>query len=139
MANENSKIAVELPGVDFAEMAKQAIAGQLISAMTATPAMIQAIVAKALTQTVDTEGKPRSGGYSSDKPYVQWVAEDMIRKCALDAMLVEFEKMKPEIEKAVKSEIRKSAPAIAKAVCAAYLNADQTRYHTTVEFKVAAR
>lgn len=138
MAQENSKVEIGIPGVDFAQMAREAIAGQLTMAMTATPAMIQQIVAGALTQRVDSEGKPRNG-YGSDKTFVAWVCEDMIRKAVIEMFKARVEELRPEIEKAVTREMRASAPAIAQALVKSYAENVGHGWTTQIEFKVLPR
>lgn len=135
MATDNSKVEIQVPGVDFAQMAREAIAGQLTAAMVASPAMIQKIVAAALTQKVDSEGHARNG-YGGDKSYVEWVCENMIREAVVDLMGKELERMRPDLEKAVVTEIRRSAPTIAKALVKSYGENVGHNWSTKVEFHV---
>lgn len=135
---DSSKVEIGIPGVDFAQMAREAVAGQLTQAMAATPAMVQKIVAAALTQKVDSDGKARNG-YGSDKSFVEWVCEDMIRKAVIDMMKARLEELRPEIEKAVAREMKASAPAIAKALVQSYAENVGHTWTTQVEFKVVPR
>ncbi len=140
MSNEKTgSVNIAIPGVDFAEMAKQAIAGQLTQAMTATPEMVQTIVAAALTRKVDENGNvPRYSG-RDDRPFIQWVCEDMIRAVTLEVFKAKVEAMRPQIEKAVDAEMKKGAPAIAKALVSAYVVESGQRYNTTVSFNLKPR
>jgi hypothetical protein len=138
MATDSGKVEIGIPGVDFAQMAREAIAGQLTQALTASPAMIQTIVAGALTQRVDSEGKARNG-YSSDKTFVTWVCEDMIRKAVIDMMKARLEEMRPELEKAVARDIKASAPAIAQALVKSYGESVGHQWNTQIEFTVMPR
>lgn len=135
---DSSKVEIGIPGIDFAQMAREAIAGQLTQAMAATPAMIQRIVSAALTQKVDSEGRPRNG-YGSDKTFVEWVCEDMIRKAVIDMMKARLEEMRPALEKAVAQEIKASAPAIAQALVKSYGESVGHQWNTQIEFKIAPR
>jgi hypothetical protein len=138
MAVENSKVEIGIPGVDFAQMAREAIAGQLTQAMAATPAMIQRIVATALTQKVDSEGRARNG-YSSDKSFIEWVTEDLIRKAVVEMFKTRLDEMRPDIEAAVAREMKKQAPAIAQALTKSYVENVSHQWTTTVNFTVAPR
>lgn len=138
MSDKNSKVEIGIPGVDFAQMAREAIAGQLTQAMAATPEMIQRIVAAALTQKVDSEGKARSG-YNSDKSFIEWVTEDMIRKAVIEMFAARVNALRPEIERAVAAEMKRSAPAIAKALVAAYAENVGHSWTTAVNFQITPR
>jgi hypothetical protein len=140
MANEKTgSVSVTVPGVDFAEMAKAAIAGQLTQAMVATPAMIETIVAAALTRKVDEHGNNPRYAHDAKTPFVQWVCEDMIRAVTLEVFKAQVEAMRPQIEKAVVAEMKKSGPAIAKALVSAYVVESGQRYNTTVSFNLKPR
>ena len=135
---DSSKVEIGIPGIDFAQMAREAIAGQLTQAMSATPEMIQRIVAAALTQKVDSEGKARNG-YGSDKTFVEWVCEDMIRKAVIEMFKARIAELSPEIERAVAKQMKSSAPAIAKALVDSYAENVGHAWNTQVEFKVTPR
>lgn len=135
---DGSKVEIGIPGVDFAQMAREAIAGQLTQAMAATPAMIQRIVAAALTQKVDSEGRPRNG-YGSDKSFIEWTCEDLIRRAVIEMFKARLEELRPEIEEAVAREMKKSAPALAKALTKSYSDNVGHTWTTTVNFSVAPR
>ena len=133
-----SKVEIGIPGVDFAQMAREAIAGQLTQAMAATPEMIQRIVASALTQRVDSDGRARNG-YGGDKTFIEWVTEDLIRKAVIEMFKVRIEELRPAIEKAVAAEMKRSAPAIAKALVASYAENVGHTWTTQVNFTVVPR
>lgn len=138
LTKDNGKLEIGIPGVDFAQMAREAIAGQLTQAMAATPEMIQRIVAAALTQKVDSEGRARSG-YGSDKSFIEWVTEDIVRKAVIEMFKVRVEELRPEIERAVAAEMKRSAPAIAKALVASYAENVSHSWTTQVNFSVSPR
>lgn len=135
---EPSKVEMSIPGVDFAQMAREAIAGQLTQAMSATPAMIQKIVVAALTQKVDTEGRPRNG-YGGDKSFVEYVCEDMIRKAVIEMMNKQLVEMRPEIEKAVARVMKSSAGTVAEALVKSYLENVGHSWNTQIDFKITPR
>jgi hypothetical protein len=138
MATDTSKVEIGIPGVDFAQMAREAIAGQLTQAMAATPAMIQRIVAAALTQKVDNEGKPRHG-YGADKSFVEWVCEDLIRRAVIEMFKARMDELRPEIEASVARELKRSAPVIAKALVRSYNENVGHGWNTTINFAVEPR
>lgn len=138
MPTDNSKVEIGIPGVDFAQMAREAIAGQLTHAMAASPAMIQRIVASALTQKVDSDGRARNG-YGSDKAFIEWVCEDMVRKAVIDMFKARLDELRPEIESAVAREMKKSAPAIAQALVKSYAENVGHQWNTQVNFTIAPK
>lgn len=137
-AEASSKVEIGIPGVDFAQMAREAIAGQLMQAMVATPEMVQKLVVAALTQRVDSEGHARNG-YSQDKPFIEWACEGMIRKATLDMFKAELERLRPEIEKGVARCVKESAGAIAKALTESYISGSGHQFNTAIELKVTRR
>lgn len=136
--DNNNKVEIGIPGVDFAQMAREAIAGQLTQAMAATPAMIQRIVASALTQKVDTEGRVRNG-YGNDKSFIEWVTEDLIRTAVIEMFKVRVEELRPDIERAVTAEMKRSAPAIAEALVASYAENVGHSWTTQVSFAISPK
>lgn len=108
----NAALKVEVPGVDFAGLAREAIAAKLTEAFTNTPEIIQKVVATALAMKVDSEGKPSNYSYST--PYIEWMAQQAIREAVTKVMREKAESLEPVIRQMVEKELSKSLKAAAK-------------------------
>jgi hypothetical protein len=128
----NDSIAVKVPGVDFAEMARQAIAGQLTAAMVKSDSMVQDIVATALTHKVDSNGSP-GRGYSGDTPYIEWICRDLIAKVTKELIAERVEAMRPVIRKQLEKTIAKSVPALAEAFTESFIASTKQHHYLKVD------
>lgn len=121
MSLQKASLNIEMPGVDFAGMAREAIAGKLTEALVGSDAAIQGIVAAALTSKVDSRGQ--TSQYPSDNkiPFVEWLAHDLIRKAALQAVQSKVETLRPAIAKQIEAQLSKNAKSIAVALTDSFI------------------
>jgi hypothetical protein len=113
---ENMKI--EVPGVDINAIAQQVIAAKVTEAMLG--ANLGPIVAAAMMRNVDQNGaETRYNG----RPFVEWVAEDVIRKATIAAVQAKVKEMAPALEAAIVKELKGSASLSAKVIVAAFVGA----------------
>ena len=80
---ENPNNTIALPGVDFTELAKQAISAHILKGFASSPELITQIVAGALTRKVNSEGKVDSYPHHNTHSFLQFVTEDLIRKATI--------------------------------------------------------
>lgn len=127
---------IQIPGVDFGKLAQEAIAHQITKAMVGADAFVNTTIAEALSRKVDTEGKPSSRGYGVEMPFVQWVAEDLVRSAVRKAIALKVEEMRPTIEQSVAKALRAQAGTIAQGMVEAMTaNVKETgRWGMNVEF-----
>jgi hypothetical protein len=127
---------IQIPGVDFGKLAQEAIAHQITKAMVGADAFVNTTIAEALSRKVDTEGKPSSRGYGVEMPFVQWVAEDLVRAAVRKAIALKVEEMRPTIEQSVAKALRAQAGTIAQGMVEAMTaNVKETgRWGMNVEF-----
>jgi hypothetical protein len=133
---ENPSNTIALPGVDFNELAKQAISAHIVKGMASSPELITQIVAGALTRKVDNEGKVNSYSHHNTHSFLQFVTEDLIRKAALEALQQHVDSMKPDIVKAVTAQLKKAVPAIALALVDGFAQNAKDRYRMNVAVKL---
>lgn len=133
---ETPSNTIALPGVDFNELAKQAISAHIVKGMASSPELVAQIVAGALTRKVNSEGKVDNYQHHNTQPFLQFVTEDLIRKAALEALQQHVEAMKPDIVKAVAAELKKAAPAIALALVEGFAANAKDRYGMQVGVKL---
>ncbi len=105
---------IQIPGVDFGKLAQEAIAHQITKAMVGADAFVNTTIAEALSRKVDTEGKLSTRGYGVEMPFVQWVAEDLVRSAVRKAIAAKVEEMRPTIEQSVAKALRAQAGTIAQ-------------------------
>ena len=105
---------IQIPGVDFTQLAREAIAHQITKAMVGADDLVNATIADALARKVDTEGRPSNRGYGSEVPFIQWVAEDLVRSAVRKAMAAKVEEMRPGIEAAVAKALKNQAGVLAQ-------------------------
>lgn len=127
---------IQIPGVDFGKLAQEAIAHQITKAMVGADAFVNTTIAEALSRKVDTEGKPSTRGYGVEMPFVQWVAEDLVRSAVRKAIALKVEEMRPTIEQSVAKALRAQAGTIAQGMVEAMTaNVKETgRWGMNVEF-----
>jgi Zn-dependent oligopeptidase len=132
MANQQASMSIALPGVDFGEMARQAIAVKLTEALVGADQSIIGIVAAAMDRKVSPENGNVGASYQNTIPYVEWLAQDLIRKAALDALVKKVEALKPQIEAAIEKQLLKDRKRIASVLAQGFLEAAQSKYYVKV-------
>ena len=112
---------IQIPGVDFAELAREAVAHQITKSMVGADDMVNKIVASALARKVNDKGI--IGQYSSENtiPFVVWMAEDMIRASVRTVLVSKLAVMQPQIEREVERSLRACVKDIAKSATATLL------------------
>lgn len=127
-----ASLNIEMPGVDFGAMAREAIAAKLTESLIGADAAIQGIIADALTRKVD--GRGQVSQYSSDNkiPYVEWLAQDLIRKAALDAVQAKVELLRPALAKQIESQLSKNVKSIATTLTDTFIKRAQEGHGVTM-------
>ena len=109
MSNEG-KVSVELPGVDFAALARQVIALEVSKALSLPKEAVNNLVAAAMQEKVDEQGKPSR--YGDGKTFIEWAARSAIRDAVLDVIKTRVESMRPKIAELIEAQLRKNAKAM---------------------------
>ena len=126
MADTPKAGTIQLPGVDFAELARHAIAQKITEAMVGADDQIRAICAAALAVKVDCEGKIDT--YNAKTPYVEYLTGQLIRKAAADALKKNIDALAPAIEAEVAKALKASAKDTAHALTASFLDSCKKDY-----------
>ena len=114
-----ASMKIDIPGVDFEQMAREAIAVRLTESLIGSDEVIQKIVAAALTQKVNEKGVVGSS-YDNKIPFVEWMAHDLIRQATIDVLKARAEALKPALEKAIEAELKRTTKNTAKALANAF-------------------
>lgn len=127
---------IQIPGVDFTALAREAIAHQVTKALVGSEAFVTTTIAEALARKVDSEGKYTNNRGYNELPFVQWVAEDLVRAAVRKAIAAKIDEMRPEIESAVSKALRAQAGVMAKSMVEAMTAnmKDGGRWGVNVEF-----
>ncbi len=132
-------LSIEMPGVDFAGLAREAIAANLTKALVGADATIVQIVVAAMERKVESNGNPSSYAYSYGVPYVQWLAEDLVRGATKAALQERVDKLRPAIQAQVERQLAKSAKSIAVALTESFIKSATNGYgvniNLTAEFR----
>ena len=109
MADTTNKVSMELPGVDFAALARQVIAVEVSKVLSVPEASLNAMVIAALQQKVADDGKPSS---YANKTYIEWAAMSAIRGAVLSLLNARVEAMKPKLAELIEASLKRNAKAI---------------------------
>ncbi|WP_454629687.1 hypothetical protein [Bradyrhizobium cenepequi] len=134
-----ASLNIEMPGVDFAGMAREAIAGKLTEALVGSDTAIQSIVAAAIATKVNDRGQV--GQYSSDNktPFVEWLAQDLIRKATHDVLQQKVERLRPALEKQVEAQLTKNVKSIAASLTEAFIKQASAGYGVVINMTAEMR
>lgn len=130
--NQKSSLSIEMPGVDFTAMAKEAIAVKLTESMLGSEEIISKVVFSALEQKVNDQGKVDQYQSSNRIPFVEWVAQDLIREATKSVIKDRVDKLRPLLEKQIEKELSKNVKSIATSLSEHFIKQAQSGYGVTV-------
>ena len=128
--------SIEIPGVDFAELARQVIAVKLTEALSLSPEGMQQLVLSAMTHKVRSEDgqQPRYHGEHT-VTWVEYVAGDLIRKATKEALAEKVDEMRPKIKAAVEAQLKRQTSTIAAALVDTYAQEAKNGYRLSVSMQ----
>lgn len=137
---DKQSLSIQMPGVDFAGLAREAIAANLTKALVGNDDAIVKIVASAMERKVESNGQPSTYASSYGIPYVQWLAEQLIREATKQALQERVEKLKPAIQAQVEKQLAKNVKAISASLTEAFIKQATAGYgveiHLTAQMRV---
>jgi len=134
--SQKQSLNIEMPGVDFAGLAREAIAAKLTEALVGEDATIMKIVVAAMERKVESNGNPSSYAAHHGIPYVQWMAEQLIRDATKDALKERVERLRPALQAQIERQLTKNVKAIAVSLTDAF--AKQAAYGHGVVINLTA-
>lgn len=132
-----ASLNIEMPGVDFAGMAREAIAAKLTESLIGADGAIQSIVAAALARKVDSRGEPER--YSGGIPYVEWLAQELIRKATLQAVQAKVDALQPAIAKQIEAQLSKNVKSIAISLTESFIKRAKDGYGVVMNLNAEMR
>ena len=137
--SDNATMQIAIPGVNFEQLARETIAAKLTEALLGSDDAIRKIVVAGLERKVNDRGVVSDRSYDNTIPFIEWIAQDMLRKVTLDVVKAKIESMRPALEKAVEAELKKSAHASAQVLVGALVQQAANGYGFTAEVVIKAR
>lgn len=127
-----ASLNIEMPGVDFEGMAREAIAAKLTEAMIGADDQIIKIVAAAIATKVNERGAVDQYSYNNKTPYVEWLAQDLIRTATKDVLQKRVDALRPALESQVEKAISKNTKSIAASLTDAFIRQAANGYGVTI-------
>lgn len=122
-------LQIDLPGVNFEEMARTAIAAKLSEALIGADDITGKIVAAALTQKVNKSGVvDQRYSYENKTPYVEWLFQELIRGAVKDVLKQRIEEMRPALEKEIFSALKRDTKSLAAALTNSFVSSAKSGY-----------
>lgn len=133
MADTKQPATIQIPGVNFEDLAREVIAVKITEALSVgSTEAVQKLVLAALTRQVNPENGNEPHSYDSKVAWVEYVAGDLIRRATKDVLAERVEEMKPAIQKMVEAELKRNTKSIASALVDAYAAEAKHGYRLTV-------
>ena len=134
-----SSLNIEMPGVDFAGMAREAIAAKLTEALLGADKAIISVVVAAMEQKVEGNGQPARYNDSRSPSYVEWLAQDLIRAATKSALADRVERLRPAIEAQIEKQLAKNTKSIAASLTEAFIKQATAGYGVNVNLTAEMR
>lgn len=134
-----ASMKIDLPGVDFNALAREAIAAHLTEAMVGADDTIKKIVVAAIGQKVNYQGNRTGRDYEDRTPFVEWMVQDLVRSATLEVLKAKVAQLRPAIEKAVEIELKRSTKAAAKALTVGFLRACVSQHCLTLNIDMSVK
>lgn len=103
----------------------------VFESMVDKDAVLDRLITKMLNLKVNSDGKPSE--YSNGTPYIEWAAQDAMRKAVQAGMKAAFDKKEQEIAKLVEAQIVRSKSKIAQSLVSGMIESLKTSWATTVK------
>lgn len=137
--SDNTTMKIDIPGVNFEQLAREAIAARLTEAMVGADDAIRKIVVAAMEQKVTESGQTPRHSYEGKLPYIEWLAQELIRKAALDVMKTKMAQIQPVIERAIEAELKRGARNTAKLLAGSIAKQAASGYGFTAQIILKER
>jgi hypothetical protein len=132
-------LTIDMPGVDFAGMARDAIAAKLTEALVGADDAIIRIVAAAMEQKVEGNGQPARYSDHRNTSYVEWIAQDLIREATKQALKDRVERLRPALEAQIERQLSKNVKSIAASLTESFIRQAIAGYGVNVKLTAEMR
>lgn len=111
----------------------------IVSAMGKADQMVAQVVNTVLNSNVDNNGDPVRYSSGGGTPLITWIANDAIKKAALEAVQEWFADNREEMKKHLRLAIKNNAKGMAEAFVLSMSKAAECTYSTKIEVLVNKR
>lgn len=125
---QKASLNIEMPGVDFAGMARDAIAAKLTESLIGADDAIIKIVVHAMTQKVSDRGIVSNYSHENKTSFVEWLAGDLIREATKTILQDRVAKLRPALEAQVEKQLAKNVKSIATSLTEAFIKQASNGY-----------
>ena len=139
MEKNKASLNIEMPGVDFGGMAREAIAAKLTESLIGADEAIVGIVAAALTQKVSHHGTVSNYSSENKIPYVEWLAQDLIKAAAKQALIEKVEALRPALASQIEKQLSKNTKSIAVSLTDTFIKQAVAGYGLTINLTAEMR
>jgi hypothetical protein len=134
-----ASLNIEMPGVDFVGMARSAIAAKLTEAMIGSDEAITKIVVAAMSEKVGGNGVVNRSSYENTIPYVEWLAQDLMRSAVKQVLATKVDALRPAIEAQVEKALAKNTKSIAAGLTDAFIKQATAGYGVVINMTAEMR
>jgi mRNA-degrading endonuclease toxin of MazEF toxin-antitoxin module len=132
-------LTIDMPGVDFAGMAREAIAAKLTEALIGADDAITRVVVAAMEQKVEGNGQPSRYSDPRNTSYVEWLAQDLIRSATKQALQDRVERLRPALEAQIEKQLAKNVKSIAASLTESFIKQATAGYGVNVNLTAEMR
>lgn len=134
---QKASLNVEMPGVDFTDLARQTISAKLTEALTQYDDIAQSIIVAALESKVGSNGVKSRYPSDNKTPYIEWLTHDLIQKAVKTALQERVEALRPALNTAIEKQLKRSTNRIAKALTETFIARATKGYGVNVKVEAA--
>lgn len=135
MANESA--TMNLP-MDLIKPAINAhVASAISTALGSSDKIVEKLIFEVMNRKVDERGNPDN--YGRGKPWIEWIAEDMVKQSIVDGLKEAMVARKPEIAELISKSLKDHKSDFHKRIISSAVDglteSLASRYACTIEFK----
>lgn len=113
-ANPTPEGLVEVKGIDFGGLARQAIAVEIAKALQTSDETVKRLIVESIRRRVAGDGKPSSyGEHYNTMTWIEYVLAEAIRAEVTAAIKTHVEEMRPALQKQIVATLTSQKAAIA--------------------------
>ena len=92
-----------------------------------------------MERKVNDRGEVPQRSYEEKLPFVEWLAEDMLRKATIEVLRAKIDSLRPIIEKEVEAALKRGAKASAKVLAESLARQAASGYGFSAEIIIKAK
>ena len=126
-------LKIDIPGVDFGALAREAIAAKFAESMLGADDAIKKIVLSAMSSKVNDRGITSQYSYENKQSYMEWLATDLIQQAALDVLKTKVDELRPVLEECIEAALKRDITSVANALTESFIQQAKGSYGIKVD------